>query len=457
MNNKLIAAAIAIFALIIVVIIVIFALSSGKTKTTTPTTNGNITLTVWRTFDEDYTYSQIIQNYQEAHPNVTIKYVKKDLADYEDATINALAAGTGPDIWSINNTWIPRDLDKLVTMPDDFFKTKKETRNNQDYYSQTFAKIVSNDNLIDGKIYGLPMYVDNLALYVNQQLWDNGRSAYRKANSNNQSFDDSLFRNFPGTWDELLAELPYLTKKDASGNITQGGIALGTANNTSFSADILSLLMMQNGTTMVDTPTKSARFNTLVNDASGKPIYNGTNALDFYTSFSNPAKSNYTWNNSQPNALQAFENGQLAMMIGYQYIAQTLKQQAPTLQYQVTYMPQVKGATTVNYANYWTETVTNNSRNQSTAWDFLAYAATHANSYLNATKRTSALLPDPRNPKTSDPFIDQVTTSTTWEQGKSPEKVTAAFNDMINNVLKGQPLQQSIDAAANTVTDLLQK
>lgn len=461
MTNKLVAVGIALFALMIVIVIIFYAMTKGNSGTTKPTSsnkNSKVTLTVWRTFDDDTSFKQLIDNFNQDNSNITINYVKKDLADYEVQSINSLAAGNGPDIWSINSQWIPRHLDKIIPMPTDFVKSKKDPRSNTDFYKQTFAKVAQNDNIVDDKVYGMPLYVDTLALYVNTQLWDEARNNYRKQFYNDPNFDDSLFRRYPSTWEELLKELPYLTKKDASGNISQAGIAMGTSNNITSSADIVSLLMLQNGTKMTDDTRQSARFNTFVSDSSNKPVYTGTNALDFYTSFARKDKSNYTWSGSMLNAYQSFINGKVAILVGYQYISQSLRQDAPTLQYEVSYMPQVKGADTINYASYWTETVTNNCKNPNEAWKFLQYISTHANSYLRSTRRSSALIADPSNPITYDVFTDQVQSAVTWNKGKHSEDVDKIFEGMITNVtVNSQPPQQAIDAAAQSVTDALQK
>lgn len=463
MSNKVVGiAAVFIFLMLIVgTILIVASRNKGKSQNTpAPTTvssNQPVTLTIWRTFDEDSTFKQSIQDYLQEKPNIKINYVKKDLADYEVQLLNALAAGTGPDIASLSNQLIQRHQDKLSPLPDDFFKTliKGETRSNADFYKAAFVPAATSDNVIEGKVYGMPLYVDTLALYINTKLWEEAQKAYRDANVNNLNFDDSLFRNPPATWNELLLELPYLVKKDSKGGITQAAISLGTNANISNAPDILSLLMLQNGTRMVDVGQKLALFNGFQNDATGKPVYSGTNALDFYTSFARDDKSNYSWNTSQPDSLQAFIDGKSALYIGYQYASQVLKQRAPTMQYSIGPIPQVKGGATINYASYWTETVTNNSKNPGVAWDFITYIASHPYPYLQSTGRPLAIVsPD----RTDDPFNKQATTAVTWPKGKHPEKVDQIFNEMIDNVVtKKQPLQASIDNAANAVSELLQK
>lgn len=471
MSNKL-------FAAIAVVLVVALALGgavifiasskrkSATTTTSSATTNANtnpnqkIALTIWRPFDDETSFKRAIDAYTQKHPNVTINYVKKDLADFEIQSINALAAGTGPDIWSIKNDWMPRHVDKLVPMPENFFVNpkKNEARSNVELYKATWAPVTQSTNISDNKVYGLPLYVDTLILYVNMNLWRDAQRAYRAANVNNHNFDDALFRNSPITWNELQQELPYLTKKDSAGNLTQAGIALGTSNNIANAADILSLLMLQNGTNMVDKPGKAARFNTFENGSDGNPVYKGTKALQFYTSFADHGNANYTWDTARGNALQDFISGKLAILVGYQFQGNTIKQQAPTLDFNTATVPQVKGSPSVNYASFWTEAVTNNSRNVNTAWDFLASIALAPSTYIQATNRSSALFDDLQATQKQDIFAEQTLSAKTWYKGKSSEKVDRIFNDLIDNVAsKHQPAQSSIDTAASQATDILQK
>ncbi len=419
--------------------------------------NQKYTLTIWRTFDSSSSFQSYITSYEALHPNVTINYVQMPEPDYEVQSLNALAAGIGPDIWSIQNDWLPREADKLQPMPDSI---KIET-NQQQSNAKTFGNVfvpATEENIINGKIYGEPLYMDELGLYINQDLWRQAQSQYRQANSNNPNFDDSLFRKPPSTWAQLLQELPYLTHKDSSGNITQAGIDMGTSANVPFASDILSLLMMQNGTNMENISQKAAMFNNFQNDASGKPVYNGTNALTFYTSFANPSDSNYTWNAEQPNALQDFISGKLAILIGYEYYTQTLLQQAPTLNWTSAAIPQVQGNKPVDYASYWTETVTNNSKHPDLAWDFINYVATHPNGYLSATKRESAIIPSSAASAANDPFAGQTTMAADWPKGNYSDQIDQVFDQMIDNVtLNHQPAQQVINNAAAQTTTWLQK
>src|SRR4051812_47457219 len=76
-----------------------------------------VTLKIWKPFVDSDKMNLIIESYRKIHPNVTIEYSKRNIENYEGDLLNALASGTGPDIFSINNTWLPLYLDKVVPAP----------------------------------------------------------------------------------------------------------------------------------------------------------------------------------------------------------------------------------------------------------------------------------------------------------------------------------------------------
>ena len=75
----------------------------------------SVTLTMWGVFDDSQSIQPLLEAYRKVRPNVQIVYTKKDINSYYSDLLNALAAGTGPDIYSIHNDWLPAFLDK--TMP----------------------------------------------------------------------------------------------------------------------------------------------------------------------------------------------------------------------------------------------------------------------------------------------------------------------------------------------------
>lgn len=420
-----------------------------------------ITITIWHLFDSEEVFKPIIASYQNIHPNVKINFVKKDPNEYEEDSLDALAQGEGPDIWLIRNDWVYKHNKKVTELPANLMRNSdKDVRNNLDIYKETFPQVVLDDNTVDGKIYGLPFYVDTLALYWNRDIFN---QTWRDLEKQGTKEDPLLFQNPPSTWDSVIKLDKYITKKTSNNTIERSGIALGTSYNVQDSTDILAGLMLQNHTQMVSADKKSATFNLPIKKETGEPVYAGTSALEFYTSFASPSKESYAWNTEMPNSLTAFIEGKTAMMVGYEYAVNTIKQKNPNLSYGTAPLPQIKGsASAVDYASYWTETVTKNSKHPDVAWDFLVSTfKTGLDSYLMATGRPSPKKPTDvpdmgQRPLRADPFRFQQATAQSWFKGQYPMKIDTVLSNLIDNVIiYNQPPQTAIDAAAGQATLLL--
>ena len=81
---------------------------------------------------------------------------------------------------------------------------------------------------------------------------------------------------------------------------------MGAIDNVPYGTDLLTLLMMQNGSIMVNPATKKVEFN----DPAG------LQAVSFFSSFADPKKTSYSWNADQPNARDAFLKGKVAYYFG---------------------------------------------------------------------------------------------------------------------------------------------
>src|SRR3989344_6940843 len=130
-----------------------------------------VQLEMWGVFDNPNVYSEIFDEYRKIHKNVNFNYRSFEYGDYENALINAFAAGNGPDIYLIHNTWLPKHLDKLAPLPSQNSKTG-ETFITLPEYERTFVDVASHDLVAGGRIYGAPLYVDTLALYYNKDLFN---------------------------------------------------------------------------------------------------------------------------------------------------------------------------------------------------------------------------------------------------------------------------------------------
>jgi multiple sugar transport system substrate-binding protein len=456
MKNKIIALS----------LLLTFLLTAGAGCATTvaPASVKPVTLTYWRVFDDEDAFASIIANYKKVHPYVTIEYKKFRYDEYEKQLLNAFAEDRGPDIFSIPSSWLTEYQNKLAPLPAQLTMvypvvkgtvkkttvaelrttpglTLKDLKNN-------FVDVVYSDALLskDGaqRIYGLPLYMDTLAMYYNTDLFNNAGIS-----------QPPQYWNF-----DFQQYVKKLTKQNNQGDIVQSGVALGGATNVQRSEDILSLLMMQNGAVMMN--NGSVLFQSIP-PGSAQTYNPGLEALRFYTDFSNPAKDVYCWNSSLPNSVTMFEQGNLAIMFDYAYDLATIKAAAPKLNFSVAKMPQIQGNTNqVNYANYWMETVSAKSKHVNEAWDFIQFETSQdqAQNYLTVAKKPSALRAL-INPELSDldigVFASQILTAQSWYRGNNPLAAENAMQEMISLTIKDiKNITEMINQGAQKVQQTIQ-
>lgn len=430
-----------------------------------------VEINFWGVFDSSDNFETIIAAYQLTHPNVTIKYKKMRYEDYEQQMLESWANGTGPDIFAINNTWVGKYQNKILPLPATVkipvIETtsgflKKETKAvikeyntlNINQLKNIFPDVVYKDVTRQEQIYALPLSIDTLALYYNKDL-----------------FNAAGIVQAPTTWQEFSEDVTKLIRLNAKGEFERSAAAIGGANNINRSNDILSLLMMQNGATMVDGKDKIAFAKNLNSDSDVRP---GEQALQFYASFAQPSKDVYTWNNTLPESLDMFSSGKLAMFFGYNYQLPLIKAQAPRINFALANMPHLKNDTTdafglpINFANYWLYTVFKNSAHTDEAWDFLVFLTTkqyqdangkpryYAEDYLDTATNPPALKSLIQNYQNKypelAPFASQILTADSWYRGKNPDEANKILKQLINTaVLGNEELYRAISAAASAI------
>jgi multiple sugar transport system substrate-binding protein len=407
-----------------------------------------ISLTFWGVYDDSDAFQAIIDKYKAIHPNITITYKKFLYSEYENQLLNAWAEDRGPDIFAIQNAWVGKYQTKILPMPDSttlayqvtqgtiqkqvvpVLKTTKSLTVSD--LKNNYVDVVASDAVLsDGKIYGLPLSVDTLALYYNKDLLNNANII-----------------NPPKYWDtEFQQDITKLTKQDPKQGLIQSGIALGTSGNINRASDILMVLMMQNGATIINSGQVSFQNSLSV---AGNNYNPGLEALRFYTDFANPQKEVYSWNDGQPDSLSAFASGNLAMMIDYSYDYDQIKALSPKLNFGVAPLPQIEGnQLTVNMANYWLYTVSKKTKYPDAAWDFIQFMAQPDNAklYLDKTKKPAALrslIAAQEGDEKLGVFADQVLTAKSWYQGNSLTDAEGAIKNMINASLVNNTVTQDI-------------
>jgi ABC-type glycerol-3-phosphate transport system substrate-binding protein len=448
--------------IILVIIVTIVVLVVRRPQQPGQTTTQPITLTMWWPIDSEDIWKPIIAQYQTLNKNIKIKYTQKNLQTYEQETIDALATGEGPDIWAVHNSRMIKHRDKLTPAKEGALRiSKNDKRKNESIVKSKFVPIVAQEGIIDSKLYGLPMSVDGLVLYVNPSLL---LARTRELAKDNTGYNEFLFSTGPRTWDEFVELVKLLAKKDGS-NIDLPAVAMGTAQNNSRAVDLLVALMLQNGTQMESPDKLTATFNLPSQKSTGESFNPGLNALEFFTSFALPNKETYTWNNSFPDAVEAFLNSKVAMIPGYSWLGQTLTQRNPEFQYKIFPLPQIRGSEkAIDFADYWFISTSKNSKYPDAAWDFIRFATSDGLSfYLSSTQKPSPLRRQPgevppnilSRTNFGNPFRYITESIQPWYRGHQPEDYHAVLAEMIEDVIsRGLTPDNALNKAASTVTEI---
>nr|WP_163270373.1 extracellular solute-binding protein [Chelativorans alearense] len=148
---------------------------------------------------------QLIANFQEANPDITVKHVTFPYADYQTRVVAAKVAGQGPDVVQLFYGWLDNFVAGGLIQPLD-----PEIFPHEEIESDFFPIVSAMKR--DGDYYGLPTAVRSLALFYNKALFEEAGLDPNKP---------------PQTLDELIEAAKATTKRDGGGNITSEGITIG--------------------------------------------------------------------------------------------------------------------------------------------------------------------------------------------------------------------------------------
>ncbi len=275
-----------------------------------------------------------------------ISYVSMDPSTFEDQLLRALAEGTGPDLVLLNEKQVMENQPRMTTVPYSSFPI----RTYQDLFLDEGNLLLARDGII-----GFPFLVDPLVMYYNRDILSN--NGYARP---------------PETWTEMLAITPTVTQKDSSFNIARSTIALGSMDNINNAKDILWALMLQAGNPVIeryiDDQTQEEKYAAILNESFNYTLNPAYAAVNFFTQFSNPTKTVYTWNRSLPQSQTMFVSGDLAFYIGYASELPVIQRINPNLNFDVAVLPQSQTSERkVTYGSMMTLVIPKASRNPSGA------------------------------------------------------------------------------------------
>ncbi len=376
-------------------------------------------LIYWGLLEDASVVAPIIADFQKEHPNITIEYSKQDIEQYRDRLVTRSNNGNGPDIFRFHNTWVPQLLDLLLPFPNSIISKED--------FSKNYYPVAKTDLIRNGAIYGVPLQIDTLNLYINRDLF---QAANLKA---------------PTTWIEFVNYARQLTVKDGDGNIKTAGAAMGTSSNITHAPDIISMLFVQNGVNL--------------NDISSN-IPAAGDALNFYSSFALPTSN--VWDDALDESIKSFASGTLAMYFGYSWDFFIIKSLNPNLSFDIYPVPNLPGKN-ATIASYWVEGISSKTKYQKEAILFLQYLArkeTTQRLFAEESKTRNfgepyarADLAESLSNSIAYPFVASAPSAVssffvdgTYDNGLN-SKMNSYLNIAVDSILKGE----SPDAAAEVL------
>ena len=412
--------------------ILIFSLIITGCSLINPQSDQPVTIKYWGLWDSATVMNQVREDYKKIKPNVDIVYEKKSPQQYRETLQAQIDSGAGPDIFQFHNTWTPMFAAQLTPIPEDLIS---QAQFKDQYYPTIFSDLRNTQK----QFVGAPLGVDGLGLYYNEDI-----------------FQAAGISAPPNSWQELAQTATKLTVRDTAGNIRTAGIALGTASNVDHFPDILALMILQNG-----------------GDLKNPTDAHSADALEYYANFAKG--ENKVWDETMPPSTVAFTGGSLAMYLAPSWRAAEIKTANPLLKFKVAPVPQLQGGST-NWASYWAVGVSSKSKYQKEALDFLKYLQadeTLIKLYSESAKTPGRLIGMPYPKKSlaqklaTDPLVGAYVaeapfmhsfpmSSRTYDNGLN-DQIIKAYEDAVNQVLKGTPASKALETTAKNVAIVLAK
>lgn len=354
-----------------------------------------VTLVYWGLWEDPNVMQPIISDFMEQNPNIKVTYAQQDIEQYRERILARIENETGPDVFWFHNTWWEMLSSVLAPVPADVI-TKSD-------FDKLYYKVANQDLIKNGAIYGIPLEIDTLSLYVNTDLFN------------------AASLSPPTNWIDFANISRELTVKDEQGNIKIAGAAVGTFDNITHAGDLISLFFVQNGSNLYNlSETQQA-----------------ADALRFYTSF---ALGDKVWDETLEESLTAFVKGKLGMYFGYLRDFPTIKAANPNVNFEAHPVPHLPEQD-ITIASYWAQGVSVKSKQQKEAMLFLKFLS---------QKETQPARIEAEN------AVSTFFASNTADNGLN-DKANEHLRNAINSILSGVSTDTAIDTLSEAVLQVLEQ
>ncbi|NYE59066.1 multiple sugar transport system substrate-binding protein [Duganella sp. 1224] len=124
-----------------------------------------VVLKFWAMGREGEVVTALIPEFERAHPGVRVEVQQLPWTAAHEKLLTAFAGEVMPDIFQLGNTWIPEFEVLNALAPLDSYVAASAVVKQDDYFPGIW-----DTNVVDGKLWGLPWYVDTRVLFYRQDL-----------------------------------------------------------------------------------------------------------------------------------------------------------------------------------------------------------------------------------------------------------------------------------------------
>lgn len=421
------------------VVLIVLGFLAFSDKLPLPSGNKDVSygaVTMWGTIPAA-TMQKLIGDVVSRDQRVSIRYTEKKADTLNSDFVEALASGDGPDLVLVSQDNILKTLDKLSIIPYTAM-TEGSFRTSFLPEGQMFLRP-------DG-IIALPFTIDPLVMYWNRDL-----------------FTNALVVAPPSLWTQFYNLVPKITVRDTNKNIVHSLVSFGEYANVTHAKEVLSLLLMQAGSSIVNTQNGALTAALVVANTSGleNPVMS---AVRFYTEFSNSSKDAYSWNPSLPDSRTMFEQGNLALYFGYASEYQAIQQKNPHLNFDVTLVPQAdQSPTKITFGKMQGLAVVKASKNpQGALYAAILLSSKDVIAPLTALTglppvRNDLIVARPTDNAAHGVFYDSAIISRAWYD-PSPSETNTIFATMLDSITSGRiMISEALTVAQGGMGRLLQR
>jgi len=415
-----------IFVVFLIGGVIVFSAYKGSSQNA-------VNIVVWGTIPQTSFNNVIKETSLYQSKEYAIQYVEKTSENFDNDFIEALASGTGPDLFMLPSDKILKHKNKILPIPYNVYTVRQ--------FRDSFIE-GSEIYLAPEGVLALPVSTDPLVMYWNRSI-----------------FTDVKITQPPKYWDEFYNLVNLISKKDGALNISRSLVSFGEFANISHAKEIVLNLAMQAGTPVIT--WYGSNLMAVFSNSFDKPIMPAEAAVNFYTEFGNPAKPSYSWNRSLPNSTNYFLSGDLALYFGFASEISNLQLKNPNLNFDVAMVPMSReGGTNVSFANFEAFAITKSSKNPNGA--FAVASILSGAEGVSAFNKVMKLAPVRRDLLSQKPtnayesiFYDSAIRAKGWLD-PSPTETDAVFKNMIESITSGRARAgEAISRAQRELSGLL--